>query len=229
MSEERRSDTKGRLLEAAVAMVAAAPGEDISLRAICKQVGVTMPTIYHFFGSKRGLLDAVTEHGFGLYFSQKRLYPATGDSIDDIRHGWDSHVEFGLANPGLYIMMYGMVRPGYTPSGQDGPHGLLFELTARAEKDGRLVVTGEQAAQHILTTIVGVTLRQIGLKAADRALTVAVREGVLAAITGTSGGANVTDSARELIEYVAARPDILGREESQLLITWIKRIGVSRS
>lgn len=216
------------LLAAAVGMVAANPGEEISLRAICKQVGVTMPTIYHFFGSKQGLLDAVVEYGFDLYFEEKRAYPATGDSVQDLRYGWDAHVRFGLTNPGLYILMYGMVQPGHTPSGQDGPHGILRQLTARAEEDGRLVVSAEQAATHILTTIIGVTLRQIGLQVEDRPLTVEIREAVLAAITGTLGGASVPDSARELTEYVAARPDILGREETRLFTAWMKRISASR-
>jgi len=31
---------------------------------------------------------------------------------DNLRTGWDLHVEFGLANPVIYALMFGEPRPG---------------------------------------------------------------------------------------------------------------------
>lgn len=209
-------------------MIAAAPGEEVSMRAICEAVGVKMPTLYHFFGSKQGLLEAVIERGFDLYLSVKSAHESSGDPIQDIREGWDAHVAFGLANPGFYTLMYGTVQPGYTPPPQSRPSEILLDLTRQAHAQGRLVVPPEQAAAHVLVTNIGVTLRQIILAQEDRELSVAVREGTIAAITGTTaapGGARA--DIRRVLEHVAAHPDVLGAEETALLSAWLRRIAAA--
>lgn len=216
------SDTRERLIAAAADLIAAAPGEEFSLRAVCDAVGVKMPTLYHFFGSKQGLIDAVIEHGFDLYLNEKSSMESSGDPIQDIRAGWDAHVAFGLANPGFYTLMYGKVRPGHSPEAQSRPSEILRALTARAAEQGRLLVPSEQAAAHILVTNIGVTLRQIILAAPDPALSQAVREGAISAITGKGTRAN--DSLTTAIELAAAQPDVLGRTETQLLIEWLGRL-----
>ena len=216
------SDTRERLIAAAADLIAASPGEEFSLRAVCDAVGVKMPTLYHFFGSKQGLIDAVIEHGFDLYLNEKSSMESSGDPIQDIRAGWDAHVAFGLANPGFYTLMYGKVRPGHSPEAQSRPSEILRALTARAAEQGRLLVPSEQAAAHILVTNIGVTLRQIILAAPDPALSQAVREGAISAITGK--GTRADDSLTTAIEFAAARPDVLGRSETQLLIEWLGRL-----
>lgn len=219
-------DTRTRLLNAAADLIAAAPGEDFSLRAVCDAVGVKMPTLYHFFGNKQGLIEAVIERGFDMYLSAKSSSESSGDPIQDLRMGWDAHVSFGLVNPGFYTLMYGKVRPGYSPEAQSKPSEILRSLTRQAEEQGRLVVSYEQAAAHILATNIGVTLRLIIQGKGDPELSVGVREGVLAAITGI---AQTSDEGERLghsvIERAAAQPEILGATETQLLIQWIGRLG----
>lgn len=217
------SDTRERMILAAADLIAASPGEDFSLRAVCEAVGVKMPTLYHFFGSKQGLIDAVIAHGFDLYLGEKSSMESSGDPIQDIRAGWDAHVAFGLANPGFYTLMYGKVRPGYSPEAQSRPSEILRALTARAAEQGRLLVPSEQAAAHILVTNIGVTLRQIILAAPDPGLSQAVREGAISAITGK--GTRADDPLTTAIEIAAANPDVLGRAETQLLIEWLGRLG----
>ncbi|WP_240372333.1 TetR/AcrR family transcriptional regulator [Brevibacterium zhoupengii] len=228
MTEEASLDTRTRLLNAAADLIAATPGEDFSLRAVCDAVGVKMPTLYHFFGNKQGLIEAVIERGFDMYLSAKSASESSGDPIQDLRMGWDSHVSFGLENPGFYTLMYGKVRPGYSPEAQSKPSEILRSLTRRAEEQGRLVVGYEQAAAHILATNIGVTLRLIIQGRADPDLSAAVREGVLAAITGTAQASeNGQRLGRSVIERAAAHPEILGTAETQLLIQWISRLGES--
>lgn len=217
------SDTRVRLIDAAADLIAAAPGEDFSLRAVCDAVGVKMPTLYHFFGSKQGLIDAVIERGFDLYLGEKAAMESSGDPIQDLRAGWDAHVAFGLANPGFYTLMYGKVRPGYSPAAQSRPSEILLALTTRAADQGRLLVPPEQAAAHVLVTNIGVTLRQIILATADPDLSAAVREGTIAAITGT--GAQQRTPLAAAVEIAAAHPDVLGRAETQLLVEWLSKLG----
>jgi len=222
MTEAVGSDTRERLISAAASLIASAPGEDFSLRAVCDAVGVKMPTLYHFFGSKQGLIDAVVEHGFDLYLGQKAAMESSGDPIQDIRAGWDAHVAFGLANPGFYTLMYGKVRPGYSPAAQSRPSDILRALAARAADQGRLAVPAEQAAAHVLVTNIGVTLRQIILGQPDPDLSLAVREATIAAITGTD--ARSTSPLAAAIEIAASQPEVLGQTQTQLLIEWLTRL-----
>lgn len=227
MIDRGESATKEKLIAAAADLIAASPGEDFSLRAVCDSVGVKMPTLYHFFGSKQGLVEAVIERGFDLYLGEKTAMESSGDPIQDIRVGWDAHVAFGLSNPGFYTLMYGKVRPGYSPEAQSRPSAILRELTDRAAAQGRLVVDPQQAAAHVLVTNIGLTLRQIVLAEPDPSLSEAVREGVIAAITGT--GVQSADPIAAVIELSAAHPQTLGSAETHLLIEWLRTLGAVRS
>ncbi|MGY4721626.1 TetR/AcrR family transcriptional regulator [Naumannella cuiyingiana] len=224
MVDTGERDTRTRLLNAAADMIAAAPGEEVSLRAVCDAAGVRMPTLYHFFGSKQGLIEAVIERGFDMYLDTKTAVKPSGDPIRDLRAGWDAHVAFGLDNPGFYTLMYGKVRPGYSPAAQSRPSEILRSITRRAADQGRLVVDPDQAAAHVLVANIGVTLRQIVLDAPDRELSAAVRDGVIAAITGTGGAKGGADASRSLIERASAHPEVLGPAETRLFIEWAQRL-----
>ncbi|MGP9623564.1 TetR/AcrR family transcriptional regulator [Corynebacterium sp. AOP34-AQ2-28] len=226
MSRDASTGTREKLIAAAADMIARSPGEDFSLRAVCDTVGVKLPTAYHFFGSKQGLADAVVEHGFDMYIAKKLAMEWTGDPIQDIRTGWDAHVDFGLANPGFYALMYGKVQPGHAPAAQSRPAEILLELTTTAAEQGRLAVPPEQASAHILATNIGVTLRQIIQGSPDPDLSAAVHDGVIDAITGTGGrgGADGSGAISAVTELAAANPDTLGPAETRLLQEWLQRL-----
>ncbi|GAB08403.1 putative TetR family transcriptional regulator [Gordonia araii NBRC 100433] len=224
--EKPTSDTRTRLLDAAAELIAAAPGEEFSLRDVCDRAGVKMPTLYHFFGNKQGLTEAVVERGFEQYAATKAQRESSGDPIQDIRDGWDAHVEFGLANPGVYALMYGTVRPGDPAPAQAKPTAMLRELVRRAAEQNRLVVPEEQAVGHILAANIGVTLRQIILAQADPELSAAMRDGVIAAITGTPDvGTSVPREALLVtLDHAVRNPAILGSAETALLADWLQRL-----
>lgn len=225
MSRDASTGTREKLIAAAADMITRSPGEDFSLRAVCDTVGVKLPTAYNFFGSKQGLADAVVEHGFDMYIAEKQAMEWTGDPIQDIRTGWDAHVDFGLANPGFYALMYGKVQPGHAPAAQSRPAEILLGLTTKAAEQGRLTVPPEQASAHILATNIGVTLRQIIQGSPDPDLSAAIREGVICAITGT-GREGDDAAAATVAEKAAASPDILGPTETRLFLQWLRKISV---
>ncbi len=74
------------------------------------------PAIYRLFGDKDGLLEAVAEHVMDGYVAEKSAHVAATeiDPVEDLRAGWTSHVEFGLANPALF-------RSCTIPSGHPPP------------------------------------------------------------------------------------------------------------
>ncbi|MFJ3957182.1 TetR/AcrR family transcriptional regulator [Arthrobacter sp. NPDC090010] len=222
-------DTKQRLLEAAARLVAASPGQEVPLRAICDAAGVKLPTLYHFFGSKQGLLEAVIDHGFELYLGVKDGLEPGADPLEDIRRGWDAHVEFGVANPAFYALMYGQVVPGSRPEAQGRATGMLRKLTGRAEAQGRLAVSAERAADLILAANVGVTLHCIVEEDYDDALSAELREACLEAITGSRAPAAVTpsavgESASSLLLALDDGEARLSSEEAALLRVWLRRL-----
>lgn len=230
MTVPRNPDTRERLLAAAADLIAASPGQDVPLRAICDQAGVKLPTLYHFFGSKEGMLDAVIEHGFDLYLGVKQGHESSGDPIQDIRDGWDAHVRFGLDNPGFYALMYGQVTPGRQPHAQRRPTEILLGITRAAARQGRLVVSAEQAGHHVLAANIGVTLRLIVSGASDDDLSAAMREATIAAITGIGAPTDAdlpafVIAARQLSAVLPPAGARLSRSETALLRDWLLLLG----
>jgi AcrR family transcriptional regulator len=61
--------TRERILQAAARLLAESGGDPVSTRAVCAAAGVGAPTLYHHFGDKDGLLDAVVAYGFERYLA----------------------------------------------------------------------------------------------------------------------------------------------------------------
>jgi AcrR family transcriptional regulator len=60
-------DRREEILQRALELFAARGYDAIGVQEICTAAGVTKPTLYHYFGSKRGLLEAlVTERSMPL-------------------------------------------------------------------------------------------------------------------------------------------------------------------
>ncbi|MGP9759698.1 TetR-like C-terminal domain-containing protein, partial [Corynebacterium sp. AOP12-C2-36] len=136
---------------------------------------------------------------------------------------WDAHVDFGLANPGFYALMYGKVQPGHAPAAQSRPAEILLGLTTTAAEQGRLAVPPEQASAHIVATNIGVTLRQIIQGSPDPDISAAVRDGVISAITGTVGQ-DEDQAVTTITEKAAAHPEFLGTAETRLLLEWLLKL-----
>jgi len=164
-----------------------------STRAVCERAGVEAPTLYHHFGSKQALIDAVIQHGFNQFVEPEPAQDSALDPIDAIRHGWDRHVRFGLENPRFYALLYGNVERGRPCAITSPALARLTDLLAVAAKAGRLRVAPAEAGAQLLAANVGVTLSLIAqpADATDLSLSDRVREvalaGVLAA-SQTAGG-----------------------------------------
>jgi len=185
MESETDMNPRDRILQAAARLLAEGGREAVSTRAVSRAAGVQAPTIYRQFGDMQGLLDAVASHGYATYLASKRERKTSQDPVEDLRRGWNLHIDFGLANPALYTLMYGNPRPGTPhPAAAELQDALLGQVRRIAEA-GRLCVGVERAADMIHAAAVGVVLVLLGQGGAsgDQTLAVATREAVLAAIT----------------------------------------------
>ncbi|WP_433462509.1 TetR/AcrR family transcriptional regulator [Spirillospora sp. CA-128828] len=229
MTAQKDLATRDRILRAAARLLTEANGEPVSTRAVCAAAGVGAPTLYHHFGDKQGLFDAVAAHGFEEYLASKRAQGTTGDPVEDLRRGWDLHVEYGVTHPAFYTLMYGTAR---TPAAAKEAHDLLLGLVEAVARAGRLRVPVETAARVLHSAGTGVTLTLIANPAgeeADRETSVRTREAVLAAVTVPPDASPLTDAvalrAAALRGALAAAPppDLTG-PEAALLGEWLDRL-----
>ncbi|HEU4945721.1 MAG TPA: TetR/AcrR family transcriptional regulator [Kribbella sp.] len=185
MSHAELTDTaRDRLIRAAADLLTEGGRDAVSTRAVSAAAGVQAPTLYRLFGDKDGLLDAVAAYGFEQYLADKLALESTGDPVEDLRRGWDLHVEFGLSKPAFYVLMYGDARPGKLSPAAREAAGVLRGMIAEVAAAGRLRMSVERAAQLASAVGRGVVMELISIPPAERDLELSViaRENTLQAI-----------------------------------------------
>lgn len=224
-----------RILQAALALLTTRGRDAVTTRAVAKAAGVQPPVLYRIFQDKRGLLDAVTEYGFALYFSGKREPNATEDPIEFLRDGWARHIQFGLAHPELYLLMYADPHP--TGSLRAVPHGrpgLTVHMQTIAAT-GRLRLPVSLAADLFHGAACGVvmTLLAIPRHSRDMALSQVACEAALASIltdhsaAPDSTAAAAANTLQALLASADAQHDPASHHftnaESLLMLEWLSR------
>jgi len=233
----RETNARDRLLLAAAQLMDAAQGAEVSTRAICERAGVQAPTLYHHFGSKQGLQDAVITHGFKQFLAERAASAdgATTDPIGDIRDAWDLHVRYGLENPSFYTLTYGRAVPGQPCGVVAEVEAMILEALQPVARARRLRVAPERAAREILAASTGVVLTLIAQppEHVDLSLSDDVRDAILERITTTprravkDDGAPLASAAIALDAALADDPAPLSDGEATLLREWLRRLTAS--
>lgn len=224
------ASSREALLDAAEELLASAPAEPLSVRAVCARAGVQFPTLYHFFVNKQGLIDAVADRGF--FALSARIEHATGsDARTILTDMWNAHIESARSTPARYSLMYGSTMVGSVAEGaRRVERAAASQLTASAAA-GRLATTAPSAAWRLSTAAVGASLAIIADPSAYPAMTDAARSGIVDSLLHADGGttANVTLRAQAAALHAAlagapASDVALGHEESALLARWLRRL-----
>ena len=239
MSIDGQLPPKARLLRAAAELLANSGGSAVSTRQITQQAGVTAPTLYHHFGDKEGLFDAVVAAGFDEYVAGERDFAPSGQPLEDIRRMWDNHVQFGLKQPELYLVMFGNIRPESRPAIVADAEALMEEMFNKAAVSGQLNVPPKEAARSILAANVGMTLMLIAEKVPERNLELSAmtRDAMIFAVSAEqarddgpddSGKSSVVVAAIALNAALqASHSDQLSSSELKLFLEWLHRISTS--
>ncbi|WP_229401538.1 TetR/AcrR family transcriptional regulator [Micromonospora okii] len=226
---------RDRIVRAAAALLAQGGREAVSTRAVARAAGVQAPTLYRQFGDMRGLLDAAASYGFAAYLHSKASHEPAEDPVDALRQGWDLHVEFGLADPACYALMYGDPRPGEQPTAARVAGDILGQLVQRVAEAGRLRVPVDRATGITHAAASGVTLALLRVAPPERdpALSAATREAVIAAVATDSPiaraapGPDPRSAVRHAVALRAALPRLatgLTAAEKALLAEWLDRV-----
>ncbi|MFI7233230.1 TetR/AcrR family transcriptional regulator [Nonomuraea angiospora] len=218
------------MIEAAERQLATSADHEIATRAVCEAVGVSQPVLYRLFGDKRGLLDAVADHGYERYAALKAAQEQTHDPVADLHAGWDGHMAFAKQNPALYQLMF-TPRPWSRSMARDRVMDLLVAALTRCAAAGALRVEPQTAAQLILAANVGTALDHIARPALfdDPALSHRMRDAVFSHVLTETTAHDDADPLHATALRLHAQLELTGTEalepaETALLRRWLERI-----
>jgi len=222
-----REETRRRVVAAAADLLARYGRDAVTTRSVADAAGVQAPAIYRLFGDKDGLLEAVALDGFARFMAAKHADPDPADPIEALRAGWDLAVEFGVANPALYALMYGEPTKAVSAAAQAGLDALAQRVHGLAGA-GWLRLDEDVAVQVIHATARGAVLTWLAVPEASRkpALLTALREAMIAAVTYREPAVPERGPAPAARALRAALPDqtTLTDGERQLLTEWLDRL-----
>lgn len=168
---ESGGDVQGarrRVLEAASRLIASGGVAALTTRAVASAASVQAPTLYRLFGEKRGLLDAVAEHGLAAFVARKAAAKPHPDPVQDLRDAWDDYVAFGLANPAVFAIMNEIGAPGPASPAALAGIEVLRGRVLRIARAGRLGIPVEQAVGLIHAAGVGAVASLLAAPPAER-------------------------------------------------------------
>ena len=222
-----REQVRQRVIEAAIDLLTREGRDAVTTRRVAVAAGLQPPAIYRLFGDKDGLLDAVAEHGFAAFLAAKHVDHDPVDPVEDLRAGWDLAVEFGLANPALYTLMYSEPARAASAAFKAGTEILMGRIR-RLAAGGWLRVHEELAAMIIRATAHGAVLTWLSLPEGKRdpALLTILRESMVTAVTSQRPAVQEpgpAGAARALRAALPAQTTLSGAEQ-RLLGEWLDRL-----
>jgi AcrR family transcriptional regulator len=221
-------DVRSRILAATAGIIAKGGREAATTRSIAIAAGVQAPTIYRLFGDKSGLLDAAAEHGLKRYVEQKFFQASLDDPVEELRAGWDLHVAFGLANPGLFLIMSGDPHSRPMSPAVSAAMGILRQRIRNIAVFGRLNVTEDRAVALVHAAGTGTVFVLLAQPEDQRDLELSkiAREAVIAAITGAARTRPSPGPAAAAVAMNAllAQTAVLSDGERQLMSELLNRI-----
>jgi AcrR family transcriptional regulator len=154
---QQRATVRRQILAATEALLVSEGYEGLSMRRLVDRCGYTAPTIYHHFGDKARLIDALLEQRFREVAERIEHVPEFDDPAAQLRAQLLAFVEFGLEYPTHYSLLMGP-RPADMPppetTEQSREH--IEQTLSRLAREQRLQIDDiEEAIQCIWVILHG--------------------------------------------------------------------------
>ena len=104
-NRRQREDARRAILDATESVLADCGPEGLSMRTVAGRCGYAAPTIYHYFGDKPGLLDALLEERLQKLVRDLRRVSLGDDLVANMRATSRAFAHFGLKNPSHYFLL----------------------------------------------------------------------------------------------------------------------------
>nr|WP_296772501.1 TetR/AcrR family transcriptional regulator [Rhodococcus sp. (in: high G+C Gram-positive bacteria)] len=203
----------------------------VTTRGVAQAAGVQPPTIYRLFGDKDGLLEAVAEHVMASFVAAKSAVvdAASADGIDplqDLHTGWQSQIEFGVANPDLFRLLSDPGRAMNSAAARTGMR-VLEARVRRVAETGRLRVSEQRAVGLIHAAGVGVVTTLLASRPdlRDEGLAEDIYAAVLARVLFDAPQFHDGSEMATTVAFRALVPELemLSSSERQLMSEWLDR------
>ncbi len=159
-------DLRAALLAAGEAELEAVGVEGFSLRSVARRAGVSHAAPAHHFGDVTGLMSALAEEGFRLFLASMQAGEAAAEASprDRLTAAGLGYIDFALAHPALFRLMFASSRPDFAGSGLAaaadasfahlvGSVSALLGRPALEDREGRTVVAAAWAICHGLADL----------------------------------------------------------------------------
>src|SRR4051794_19533706 len=173
-----QADQRARLLDAALRVLEEAGPEALQARRLTAEIGASTQALYTLFGGMPALFEAIVTEGFVRFAAHVDAVPETDDPVADFFRQGRAYVEWALAHPQLYRLMFGLtggdlrLHSGLEltlsgpmanfPEGQAAAEVMVRSLE-RVKASGRIgPVNTALAAGQALSATHGYVLLQIG-------------------------------------------------------------------
>lgn len=94
------------IVQAAAALVEEHGPEGVTMRQVADRIGYSPTTIYLYFKNKEHLLDETVNRAYDWFAEHLERAQTGPGTADRIRQGAHAYIEWGLANPGMYRLMF---------------------------------------------------------------------------------------------------------------------------
>jgi AcrR family transcriptional regulator len=86
--------------------------EAVSMRRVARAASITPMAIYHYFPSRKALLDSVTHQEFAEFGAALAGQQATGSLEERLERNLDRFLDFALKRPRVFDYVFSQPRPG---------------------------------------------------------------------------------------------------------------------
>ena len=107
-----KKSTAERIAAAARELLDREGAEAVTMRRVAKAVGITPMALYRHFPNRDGLLNALADAGFEQLAQRAEKTIQAGDVEQQLRKNLDVFLDFGLAWPRLFELMFLKPRQG---------------------------------------------------------------------------------------------------------------------
>lgn len=153
-------DLRSALIEAGLKALETTDPNELSLRQLAREVGVSATAVYRHFPDKRALLGALADAGVAmLYADQKAASDSAGGGAAGFAATGRAYVRFAIAHPGLFRLIFTHAELAGGPELGDNPAGRLLRENAQALSGGdveeaRRIVIRSWAIAHGLAMLI---------------------------------------------------------------------------
>lgn len=168
--EREREEIRTRIIDAARELFASEGVESVTMRRIADRIEYSPTAIYFHFKDKESLLAELCDYDFRNFAHGFIEIAKIPDPVERLRVAGRSYVEFGLANPSHYRVMFMTPKPPHeqNTAGKGNPeedaYAFLRAIVLDLQAQGRLreeLTDVDLVAQTIWATIHGLVSLEI--------------------------------------------------------------------